>query len=56
VKKFVATYLGNDETHYVRKWDTKDVKDLKNIIHLAVLWIQMEIETARLRADMPESK
>lgn len=24
-----AAWLGNDETHYIRKWETRDVKDLK---------------------------
>lgn len=26
-----AAWLGNDETHYVRKWPEKDVKDLKSL-------------------------
>jgi len=51
-----ATWLGNDETHYVRKWEDKDVKDLKALIHLTTLWIQMEIETDRIKKEMPEPK
>lgn len=51
-----ATWLGNDETHYVRKWEDKDVKDLKALIHLTTLWIQMEIETERIKKEMPEPK
>ncbi|MGX5485233.1 hypothetical protein ACWKS0_19040 [Bacillus cereus] len=26
-----ASWLGNDETHYVRKWVNKDVEDLKKV-------------------------
>lgn len=31
-----ATWLGNDETHYLRKWEAKDITDLKNLIRIAV--------------------
>ena len=34
-----ATWLGNDETHYVRKWEDKDIKDLKILTQLTVNWI-----------------
>ena len=34
-----ATWLGNDETHYVRKWVDKDISDLKTLIKLTVNWI-----------------
>ena len=47
-----AVWLGNDETHYVRKWEGKDVNDLKGIIHLTVLWIEQEIATDRLLKEM----
>lgn len=30
-----ATWLGNDESHYVRKWESKDIKDLKALIQLS---------------------
>lgn len=49
-----AVWLGNDETHYVRKWEGKDVHDLKCIIDLVIRWIEQEIETASLLKDMPE--
>jgi hypothetical protein len=32
----LATWLGNDETHYVRKWENKDIEDLKRLIRLTV--------------------
>jgi len=27
-----AVWIGNDETHYVRKWIEKDIEDLKRLI------------------------
>lgn len=51
-----AVWLGNDETHYVRKWEGKDVHDLKGIIHLVLRWIEQEVETEALLNDMPERK
>ncbi len=51
-----AVWLGNDETHYVRKWETKDVKDLKGVIRLTILWIEKEKETEWLLAEMPEGR
>jgi len=51
-----ATWLGNDETHYVRKWEDKDVKDLKSLIDLTVYWIDSEETTKAVLADMPERK
>ena len=40
-----ATWLGNDETHYIRKWIDKDINDLKNMINLTVYWINFELAT-----------
>lgn len=48
-----ATWIGNDETHYVRKWEDKDIRDLIGIIDLTIRWIESEIETKRLLEDMP---
>jgi hypothetical protein len=48
-----ATWLGNDETHYVRKWVDKDLSDLKKLIELTVHWILMDIVTGELEQSMP---
>lgn len=48
-----AAWLWNDEIHYIRKWETKDLQDLKMLIDLTVNWIEMEIQTERLLNDMP---
>jgi hypothetical protein len=49
-----AAWLGNDETHYLRKWDGKDLQDLKKLIHLTVSWIDIEITTREFITSMPE--
>ncbi len=49
-----AVWLRNDETHYIRKWDDKDLRDLKITINLVVHWIMAEVLTAQLEADMPK--
>lgn len=47
-----AVWLGNDETHYVRKWDDKDINDLKILIDLLLHWISMELLTKRYLDSM----
>ena len=39
-----ATILGNDETHYVKRWGDKDITDLKALIKLTLNYIQMELD------------
>jgi hypothetical protein len=51
-----ATWLGNDETHYVRKWEDKDLSDLKALILLTVDFIDSSIEAERYFSDMSEPK
>lgn len=51
-----ATWLGNDETHYVRKWEDKDLKDLKNLIDLTVYFISMSLKALRYQEEMVMGK
>lgn len=51
-----AVWLGNDETHYVKKWEGKNLTDLKNLIDLTIHWIEMEKLTEKFEEDMPEGK
>lgn len=48
-----AAWLGNDETHYLRKWEDRDLGDLKKLTELTVHWIEMEEITKEAVADMP---
>lgn len=47
-----AVWLGNDETHYVRKWEDKDINDLKVLIKLTVNWIHNIILKDKYIAEM----
>ncbi len=51
-----AAWVGNDETHYTRKWEEKDLEDLKKLIQLTAHWIEMEEMTKSVIAEMPEGK
>jgi hypothetical protein len=48
-----ALWLGNDETHYLRKWTDHDIEDLITLIHLTVRWIEIEQLTLKYADDMP---
>lgn len=49
-----AVWIGNDETHYVRKWEDKEIKDLKRLIDLTINWILTEEKTKEYLNDMPK--
>jgi hypothetical protein len=51
-----AVWLGNDEVHYLRKWEGKDLQDLKNLIQLTSYWIMSDQLTNDAILEMPESK
>lgn len=38
-----ATWIGNDETHYVKIWECKDVTDLEKLIKITMSYIEQEI-------------
>lgn len=47
-----AVWLGNDETHYERRWTGHDVTDLKTLIQLTLNWISNELLTAKYLGSM----
>ncbi|GAE86633.1 DUF4145 domain-containing protein [Bacteroides reticulotermitis] len=51
-----AVWLGNDETHYIRKWENKDISDLKTLIGLTIHYIESEIQAKILLEEMSEFK
>lgn len=51
-----AVWLGNDEAHYSRKWEDKDINDLKLLTKLTVNWIENVLLTEKYIHDMEESK
>jgi len=52
----LASWLGNDETHYVRKWEDKDINDLKKLVKLTVNWIENVLLTKEYIEDMNPPK
>jgi hypothetical protein len=48
-----AAWLGNDETHYKRRWVDKDLNDLKRLIRLVLHWIEVAHETEEALRSMP---
>lgn len=51
-----AAWLGNDETHYTRKWEDKDINDLKLLTKLTVNWIENVVLTKKYISEMDEKK
>jgi hypothetical protein len=49
-----ATWLGNDETHYTRKWVTEDLESLKDVLGLLTSHIVNKGKLALLLERMPE--
>lgn len=47
-----ATWIGNDEAHYTRKWEDKDVDDLKKLIEITVYFIAMDVATKKYLKEM----
>lgn len=48
-----AVWLGNDETHYIRKWEDKDLSFLIKLIDLTIHWIEAEELTKTMIEEMP---
>ncbi len=51
-----AVWLGNDETHYIKKWEDKDLNDLKTLVRLTVIWIESSLLTKQYMDDMADGK
>lgn len=47
-----AAWLGNDETHYFRKWEDRDLTDLKRLIDITVYFISMDLEADKYMNEM----
>ena len=50
-----ALWLGNDETHYLRKWTSHGVEDLITLIKLSINWIEIEHLSESYRQEMPST-
>lgn len=47
-----AAWLGNDEIHYYRIWEDKDINNLKELIKLSVNYIESEVITNKYKESM----
>lgn len=48
-----ASWLGNDHTHYTKKYEDRDITDLKTLVRLTVNWIDSHLLTKQFVGDMP---
>ncbi len=51
-----AVWIGNDETHYIRKWSNKDIHDLLMLIEITCNWIMLVENTKKYRMSMEKGK
>jgi hypothetical protein len=49
-----AAWLGNDETHYERRWTDKHIKDLKALIAVTESWVNTHLLTQQYLSAMPD--
>ena len=47
-----ATWLGNDQTHYKRKYEDRDISHLKKLIQLTLYWMGSEILTDKYTSEL----
>ena len=50
-----SLWLGNDETHYMRKWNDHDVSDLVVLIRLTASWIEIDYLSRSYVESMPSA-
>lgn len=51
-----SLWLGNDETHYMRKWTDHDVSDLVTLVRLTASWIEIDYLSRSYVQAMPDPK
>ncbi len=51
-----AAWLGNDETHYVKKHTAQDLSDLKELISMIIDWVNLTEKTAHYKKTLSSKK
>jgi len=51
-----AAWLGNDETHFFRKWPEKDLTDLKKLLEITTSSIQTHLLDKKYQKEMEEPR
>jgi hypothetical protein len=49
-----AAWLGNDETHYERRWENQDIEDLKRLLAMTINAIDNELLARKYESEMKE--
>lgn len=49
-----AAWLGNDHSHYISRWESKDIEDLKTLIDMTLYMIQQELLYDHYIREMPK--
>ena len=52
----LCTWLGNDETHYYRKWENKDLSDLKTLLNITINFIDNKLTLKQQKSTMQKQK
>ncbi len=52
----LASWLGNDEGHYTRKWEEYNIDDLKRLIEIAMRLINDTIDLKKFSESMDEGE
>lgn len=51
-----AVWLGNDETHFFKKWPEKDITDLKNLIEITISSIETQLLDEKYQKEMEKPR
>lgn len=51
-----TAWLGNDETHYLRKWPEKDINDLKVLLKLTINSIENQLLINKYQEEMDKPR
>ena len=51
-----AVWLGNDETHFLKKWPEEDLTDLKNLIEITISSIKAQLLDEKYQKEMEEPR
>lgn len=49
-----AVWIGNDFTHYIKKWENRDIEDLKKCLTLIELLVIKDVTVADINTDIKE--
>lgn len=49
-----SVWLGNDESHYKKKWKDRDISDLKILLNVTVSWINTDLLTRHYESEMSD--